>query len=124
MEITIWISPRVGNNGELALDFFDSGYTHSAYLSLEDQLFADTVLGMLAIDVPKVGDANKDGFLDFFQISQGVTNLTTTGAYQLDNYGNGSTTATWEPQCRIQRRVVRSEYKVAAVSTGEIQPWI
>src|SRR5258705_13857421 len=72
-------STAAGTDGELALDFFSSGYTHSAYLSLTDELFGDTIPGQLAIDVPDGGDANKDGFPDFFQVSQGVANLASSG---------------------------------------------
>lgn len=82
-------------NGELAPDFLASGYTHSAYLSLVDELLGETLSGALALDVPDAGDANGDGFPDFFQVSQGVTNLPSSGAYNLTMYGNGSTTATW-----------------------------
>jgi hypothetical protein len=84
-----------GINGELALDFFNSGYSHSGYLSLVDELLGQTLTGQLALDVPDGGDLNHDGFPDFFQITQGVTNLVSTGAYHLDLYGSGSTTATW-----------------------------
>jgi hypothetical protein len=84
-----------GVNGELALDFFNSGYTHSAYLSLEDELFGETLSGQMGLDVPMGSDANGDGFYDFFQVSQGITNLSSTGAYTLDIYGNGTATAVW-----------------------------
>ena len=82
-------------NGELALDFFNSGYTHSAYLSLEDTLFGDTLSGQMALNVPTGGDANKDGYPDFFQLSQGITNLTSSGVYNVQVYGSGNLTATW-----------------------------
>ena len=84
-----------GNNEELAPDFFNSGYTHSAYLNLVDELFGENSGGMLSLDVPNGGDANDDGFFDFFQVSQGVTNLTSSGAYHLNTYGDGSLTASW-----------------------------
>jgi len=88
-------STTAGTDGELALNFFTSGYTHSAYLSLTDELFGDTIPGQLAIDVPDGGDANKDAFQDFFQISKGVTNLASSGADHLASYGDGAVTATW-----------------------------
>jgi hypothetical protein len=88
-------SSTAGTDGELALDFFSSGYTHSAYLSLTDELFGDTIPGQLAIDVPDGGDANKDGFPDFFQVSQAVANLASSGADHLASYGDGAVTATW-----------------------------
>jgi hypothetical protein len=83
-------------NGELAPDFFASGYTHSSYISLKDELLGDTLSGDLVLDVPSGGDANGDGFPDFFQVSQGVTDLPSSGAYfNLQIYGNHSVTALW-----------------------------
>ncbi|HZR18978.1 MAG TPA: hypothetical protein VFE51_16945 [Verrucomicrobiae bacterium] len=84
-----------GVNGELALDFFNSGYTHSAYLSLEDDLFGETLSGQMGLNVPTDVDANKDGFSDFFQVSQGITNVASSGAFSLQVYGNGTATAVW-----------------------------
>jgi hypothetical protein len=84
-----------GRDGELALDFFGSGYTHSSYLTLQDELCGDTLSGQLGLNVPSGGDANKDGFPDFFQVSQGITNLTSSGAFALQGYGSGSVKATW-----------------------------
>ena len=84
-----------GINGELSLDFFNSGYTHSTYLGLTDNTLAETFQGALAMDVPDGGDADNDGFADFFQVDHGVTNLTSQGAYDIDVYGQGSLTATW-----------------------------
>ena len=83
-------------NGELALDFFDSGYTHSTHLSLVDEFVGSTLSGDMVLDVPSGGDENGDGFPDFFQVSQGVTNLASSGGYfNLQIYGNGSVTALW-----------------------------
>jgi hypothetical protein len=83
-------------NGELAPDFFASGYTHSTYLSLVDELLGSTLSGKMALDVPSGGDANGDGFPDFFQVSQGITNLASSGVYfDLQIYGNGTVTALW-----------------------------
>ena len=82
-------------NGELALDFLNSGYSHSAYLSLVDELLGETLSGAMALDVPTGGDANGDGFPDFFEVSQGVTNLPSSGSYDLTLYGSGSVTASW-----------------------------
>ena len=83
-------------NGELPPDFQGSGYTHLTYLSLVDELVGDTLSGTLAIDVPDGGDANRDGFPDFFQVSQAVNGLASSGAFdQLGFYGSGSVTASW-----------------------------
>lgn len=87
-------------NGELAPDFLASGYTHSAYLNLVDELLGETLSGAMALDVPDAGDANGDGFPDFFQVSQGVTNLPSAGSYDLAIYGNGSVTGTWNRPAR------------------------
>jgi len=109
-------STTAGTDGELALDFFSSGYTHSAYLSLTDELFGDMVPGQMAIDVPDAGDANKDGVPDFFQISQGVTNVASSGADHLASYGDGAVTATWnrnagskDGSCRLSIKLLPSQ---------------
>jgi hypothetical protein len=102
-------------NGELALDFLASGYTHSAYLSLVDEVFGETLSGQLVLDVPPQGDANKDGFSDFFQVNQGVTNLISSGAYNLEIYGRGSVTAVWN-------RPAGSNYGTCSLSIKLMQP--
>lgn len=84
-----------GVNGELAPDFLDSGYSHSTYLSLVDELMGETLSGVMALDVPTGGDANGDGFPDFFQVNRGVTNLPSAGSYELALYGSGRVTANW-----------------------------
>ena len=88
-------SDPAGINRELAPNFFDTPYTHSAYVSLIDESLGETLSGQLALDVPNSADLNRDGFDDFFQLDQGITNGVSTGAYHLDLYGNGSATATW-----------------------------
>jgi hypothetical protein len=83
-------------NGELAPDFFASGYTHSTHLRLVDELLGTTLAGKMALDVPTGGDANGDGFPDLFQVTQGVTNLASSGVYfDLEIYGNSRVTALW-----------------------------
>lgn len=85
-----------GLNGELAPDFFASSYTHSTYLSLVDEVLGSTLSGKMVLDVPDGGDANGDGFPDFFQVSQGITNLASSGVYfELQIYGSGNVTALW-----------------------------
>ena len=84
-----------GINGELAPDFLTSGYTHSTYLTLVDQILGENLWGLMALDVPDGGDRNQDGFRDFFQVSQGITNVPSSGAYNLTLYGNGGVTANW-----------------------------
>lgn len=86
---------NVGINGELAPDFFNSGYSNSTYVELTWELTGDIFPGALVVDIPDTGDANGNGFLDFFEVSQGVTALTSPGAYDITGYGNGGFTAYW-----------------------------
>lgn len=81
-------------NGELALDPFGTGYTHSSDIELYDQLTELEYGGFLALDVPGGGDANGNGLPDFFEVSQPVNSLVTTGI--LEYGGNGyEVQATW-----------------------------
>lgn len=80
-----------GVNGELALDFFNSGYTHSTYLEFDSEFFG-TGQGAMAVDVPN-SDANGNGFQDFFEVSRAVS-ASSSGTYQSD-FGNGSVGASW-----------------------------
>src|SRR5205085_5020367 len=66
-------------NGELAPDFLARGYTHSTYLTLIDELLGENLSGAMALDVPDGGDRNHDGFEDFFQTTQGITNVASSG---------------------------------------------
>lgn len=86
-----------GINGELAPYFLTSSYTHSAYVQIYYELDDQTDDGRLALDVPNGGDANGDGFPDFFDVSQPVNNLVTSGYLQTSYYfPNGvNFQATW-----------------------------
>jgi len=85
-----------GVNGELALDFFDSGYTHSSYVDLYYEWDEVTFSGATALDVPDAGDANGNGFPDFFEVSQPVNGLVSEGVFQCDPYFIGAALqATW-----------------------------
>ncbi|HEX7618624.1 MAG TPA: hypothetical protein VF480_07890, partial [Verrucomicrobiae bacterium] len=85
-----------GDNGELALDFFNSGYTHSTYIDLYSELYDETDPGAMAMNVPSGGDANGNGFPDFWEVSQGVNGLTSSGVIQCSGFGiNYNLTATW-----------------------------
>ena len=85
-----------GDNGELALDFFNSGYTHSTYIDLYSELYDETDPGVMVMDVPDEGDANGNGFPDFWEVSQGVNGLTSSGVIQCSGFGiNYNLTATW-----------------------------
>ncbi len=85
-----------GNNGELGpyFYFFDPSTTHAAYLDLEDQLFGDHYYGGMDLVVPAGGDANGDGFADFFQVEQGIS-ANSSGSYSISGIGSGSVTASW-----------------------------
>lgn len=82
-----------GINGELALDFFNSGYTHSTYLELDHELFGPGQ-GAMALNVPDTGDANGNGFSDFFEVSQAVNSPGSSGFFQSE-FGNGPVSAAW-----------------------------
>src|SRR5438132_6592387 len=84
-----------GVNGELAFgDFFGTGYSHSTFLILTDQLFGDQYEGAMALDVPTGGDANENTYPDFFEVIQPV-NATSSGGYNVSGIGSGSVTASW-----------------------------
>ncbi len=54
--------------------------------------------GYIYVNLPPVVDANNDGYDDFFETSQGVTNEVTTGSYPATDNGyfyGGTITATW-----------------------------
>jgi len=86
-----------GINGELAPYFLTSSYTHSAYVEIHEDLFDETDQGVIGLDVPSGDDANGNGFPDFFEIAEGVTNQTSAG--ELDSYNfyssGDSFQATW-----------------------------
>jgi hypothetical protein len=71
-------------NGELAPDRFNTGYTHWSWGDLYYELDEETYPGFLALDVPNAGDANGNGFPDFFEVSQAVNGLATTGVLEID----------------------------------------
>jgi hypothetical protein len=77
---------QAGVNGELAPDFFESDYTHSTYVDLwyewEDEIYP----GAMVLDVPFAGDANGNGLDDFFEVSQPVYGLASSGGIQCDPY--------------------------------------
>lgn len=83
------------NNGELGpyFYFFDPGFTHSAYLDLSDVL-DDHMYGAMDLSVPQSGDADVDGFPDFFEVSQPASGVT-SGKYRIPGFGNGNVSASW-----------------------------
>jgi len=84
------------NNGELGpyFYFFSSATTHAAYLDLVDQLFFEHSYGGMDLNVPAAGDADGDGFDDFFEVAQGVS-ATSSGTYSITGIGSGSVAASW-----------------------------
>jgi hypothetical protein len=70
-----------GLNGELAPSFLTTSYTHSAYLQLYEDLFGTTDQGYIGLNVPNAG-ADAEGFPNFFDVSQGITNLSAAGVLQ------------------------------------------
>jgi hypothetical protein len=51
--------------------------------------------GVIYVDLPPIVDANINGIIDFFEISQGVTDAVTSGTYSASTYFSGTITATW-----------------------------
>jgi hypothetical protein len=65
----------------LAPSFLTTSYTHSAYFQLYEDLFDVTDFGYIGFNVPNAG-ANAEGFPNFFDVSQGITNLSAAGLLQ------------------------------------------
>lgn len=68
-----------GFNGELTLNPFTPGYTHFTYVDWYDMYYEELLQGDLDLDVPDAGDANGNGFPDFFEVSQEVNYLPSQG---------------------------------------------
>lgn len=81
-----------GINGELAPSF--SNPTHLSYLDVTDELFGDHIGGYMYLNVPNGGDANNNGWPDFFEVVQPVS-ATSAGTYNLPGLGSGSVQASW-----------------------------
>lgn len=83
-------------NGELVpfFYFFDPNTTHSAYITIIDQLFSDEYPGAMDLNVPEDADANGNGFADFFESSQGIS-ATSSGSYNIPDLGSGAVDASW-----------------------------
>ncbi len=77
------LSPSL--NGELAPYFLTTSYTHSANVQLYSELYDMTDPGAIGLDVPDAG-TNAEGFPDFFDVSQGLTNLTADGVLQTQSF--------------------------------------
>ncbi len=81
-------------NGELMPTFGDaSGNPWGSGLALDWSAMPDS--GTIYVNLPPFVDANNDGFDDFFEVAQGVTNAVTSGTYSTSTYYSGTVTATW-----------------------------
>jgi len=81
------------DNGELAPYFFDTNYSHGAYLDLTD-FVNDQYDGAMDLNVPGFSDANGNSYPDFFEVSQAVS-ATTSGLYNIPSLGNSTVSASW-----------------------------
>ncbi len=68
--------------------------SHAANLTLNDLYLDETYTGYIVLAVPDSTDANGDGYADFYESSQEV-NASTTGSYNIANWGSGGLTANW-----------------------------
>lgn len=99
-------------NGELTPeDLFSSGYERSTYIVLVDDWYGDQDDGAMALDIPDSSDANGNGLPDFFEVSQAVNNLTSSGAYDLYYYGTGEVQATWSRSAGASQGICTVQFK-------------
>lgn len=83
-------------NGELGVADSTAGTTHIAQFRLSSDTYIDPFTGILYLNVPSIGDANKNGLNDFMEPSQSVASVQTTGFIVDDLTGSeGTVTATW-----------------------------
>jgi hypothetical protein len=82
-------------NGELVPTFSSdaSGNPWGSGLALVWSGMGDG--GSIYVNLPLGTDANNDGFDDFFEVSQGVTNAFSSGNYSTSTYFSGTVSATW-----------------------------
>lgn len=82
-------------NGELGVS--DGAVaTHVTQFRLSSDTFSDPITGVMYLNVPTIGDANKNGLNDFIEPSQAVSPVVTTGYIYDDLTGSeGTVTATW-----------------------------
>src|SRR5437773_535895 len=92
MELTTF---SAGINGELVFDFFGSGYFNLIYVELYSELLDHTFQGAVVFDILNIGDTNRNGFSDFFEVSQAVLSIMSFGAYNISGFGNGGIIVTW-----------------------------
>lgn len=83
----------VGINGEL-MPTGGGSYTHFGYLEVTDELFGENMSGHMYLNVPSGGDANGNGWPDFFEVAQPVS-TTSSGTFSLYGFASGTVQATW-----------------------------
>jgi hypothetical protein len=68
---------------------------HGAYLVIKDDLWGGQYWGSIYLNVPNTGDADGDGFNDFFEVSRPVS-ATSSGSYSISDLGHsGTVQANW-----------------------------
>lgn len=75
-----------GVNGELGPLQAGADFSHGCWFNYNDGIFDEVIPGLLNLDVPVLGDANGNGFEDFFEVSQPGSG-STSGVYQFDYEG-------------------------------------
>ena len=81
------------DNGEL---WPYNSSTYAAYVTLCDNwLGEEWDWGYILLPVPNIGDANQNGFQDFFESSQPVNSVGTSGSYSFQYSGSGPLQANW-----------------------------
>lgn len=78
-------------NGEL-MPYTDTSY--SCNIILTDLFLDESDYGFIDLPWPSAGDANGNGFDDFFESSQAIS-ISGTGDYNLDVFGSGNLQVTW-----------------------------
>ena len=92
LDLSTFAPPTNSPNGELGTLF--TTYSHWSYFALNDPNGTPVVEGTLNLNVPFNGDANGNGFSDFFEVSQPVSSTTTAGTF-ISNIGGGDASALW-----------------------------
>jgi hypothetical protein len=95
MEFTTGQSADATPNNELAVVSDPSLPDHGSLYRFYDPSFPDPLVGEFYLNTPPFSDQNQDGFGDFFEPSQGVTNETTSGVIYDFTGSEGQVTALW-----------------------------
>lgn len=90
------VAPGEVANGELGISDGTAGITHVTQFRLNSDNFLEPITGVIYLDVPTIGDLNKNGFNDFLEPDQAVVAVGTTGLIVDDLTGSeGTVNATW-----------------------------